>query len=307
VPKIRFVRTDLDTLLAALYVFCDDRVVPPEPRRAGRRKKLSDAELICLAVAQVLLGFPSQHHWLRFAYGRLGHLFPYLPKQPGYHKRLVSAAPLIMRATRLLATQVPTHADRLRLIDATPLPCGTSRETVKRSELAGWANYGYCASHSRFYWGLKLYLVTTLDGMPIVWCLADPKLGEREVAAELLGHAHDHDHDRAALPAGVVLICDKGFAGREFERDMSMLGITFIRPDRRDEAHRHGNLAGIRQRIESIINTAKSQLSLEHHGARTPAAVMTRVAQRVLALAAAIWHNWATNAPVKRSLIPYDH
>jgi hypothetical protein len=297
------VSTDLDTLLTALYVFCDDHLAPPGRTRPGRRKKLSDAELLCLAVAQVLLGFPSQHHWLRFAYGRLGHLFPYLPHQPGYHKRLIAATPLIQRAVQKLATQIPSHADQLRLIDATPLPCGTSRETAKRSELAGFANYGYCASHSRYYWGLKLYLVTTLEGMPIVWCLADPKLGEREVAADLLGHAQD----LTALPAGVVVIGDKGFAGREFDRDMTELGITFVRPDRRDETRRHGNLALIRQRIESIINTAKRQLSLEQHGARTTAGVIARVAQRVLALAAAIWHNWAVNAPVKRSLIAYDH
>jgi len=297
------VTTDLDTLLTALYVFCDDHLTAPECRRPGRRKKLSDAELLCLAVAQVLLGFPSQHHWLRFAYGRLGHLFPYLPNQPGYHKRLIAAAPLILRATQVLATQVPSHTDQLRLIDATPVPCGTSRETVKRSDLAGWANYGYCASHSRYYWGLKLYLVTTLEGMPIVWCLADPKLGEREVAAELLGHAQD----RHALPARVVMIGDKGFAGKDFQRDMTELGITFVRPDRRDETHHHGNLAVIRQRIESIINTAKSQLSLERHGGRTPAGVIARTAQRILALATAIWHNWATDAPVKRSLIAYDH
>lgn len=301
--KIRFVRTDLDTLLTALYVFCDDRVVPPERRRPGRRKQLSEAELICLAVAQVLLGYPSQHHWLRFCYSRLGHLFPYLPKQPGYHKRLNAAAPLIMRATQLLARQVPSAADQLCLIDATPLPCGSSRETVKRSALAGWANYGYCASHSRFYWGLKLYLITTLDGMPLVWCLADPKIGERDVAAELLGHAHD----LAALPTGVVMIGDKGFAGKDFEHDMAELDVTFVRPDRRDENRRHGNLALIRQRIESIINTAKAQLSLERHGARTPAGVLARTAQRILALAAAIWHNWATNAQLKRSLIAYDH
>lgn len=296
-------KTDLDTLLTALYVFCDDHLTPPERRRPGRRKKLSDAELLCLAVAQVLLGYPSQHHWLRVCRGRLGHLFPYLPHQPGYHKRLIAATPLILQAIQTLATQVPTHADQLRLIDATPLPCGTSRETAKRSQLAGFANYGYCASHSRYYWGLKLYLVTTLEGMPIVWCLADPKLGEREVAADLLGHAQD----LTALPAGVVVIGDKGFAGRDFERDMTELGITFIRPDRRNETRRHGNLAIIRQRIESIINTAKRQLSLEQHGARTPAAVLARVAQRLLALAAAIWHNWATDAPVKRSLIAYDH
>jgi hypothetical protein len=297
------VTTDLDTLLTALYVFCADRVAPPERRRPGRPKKLSDAELICLAVAQVLLGFPSRHHWLRFAYGRLGHLFRYLPKQPGYHKRLIAATPLIMRATRLLATQVPSSADQLRLLDATPLPCGSSRETAKRSELAGWANYGYCASHSGFYWGLKLYLVTTVDGMPVVWCLADPKLGEREVATELLGHAHD----LAALPAGVVLIGDKGFAGKDFARDMAALAITFVRPDRRDETRRYGNLALISQRIEAIIHTAKAQLSLEHHGGRTPAGVIARTAQRILALAAAIWHNWATDAPIKRSLIAYDH
>jgi len=189
------------------------------------------------------------------------------------------------------------------LIDATPLPCGTSRETVKRSRLAGIAGYGYCASHSRYYWGLKLYLVTTLDGMPMVWCLADPKLGEREVATELLGHARD----LTALPTSVVVIGDKGFAGREFDRDMTELGVTFLHPDRRDEPHRHGNLAIIRQRIESIINTTKTQLSLERHGGRTPAGVMARVAQRLLALAAAIWHNWTINAPVKRSLIAYDH
>jgi hypothetical protein len=297
------VSTDLDTLLTALYVFCDDHLAPPGRTRPGRRKKLSDAELLCLAVAQVLLGFPSQHHWLRFAYGRLGHLFPYLPHQPGYHKRLIAATPLIQRAVQKLATQIPSHADQLRLIDATPLPCGTSRETAKRSELAGFANYGYCASYSRYYWGLKLYLVTTLEGMPIVWCLADPKLGEREVAADLLGHAQD----LTALPVGVVVIGDKGFAGREFDRDMNELGITFVRPDRRDETRRHGNLALIRQRIESIINTAKRQLSLEQHGTRTTAGVIARVAQRVLALAAAIWHNWAVNAPVKRSLIAYDH
>jgi len=297
------VTTDLDTLLTALYVFCDDHVVPAHRRRPGRPKQLSDAELVCLAVAQVLLGYPSQHHWLRFCYTRLGHLFPYLPKQPGYHKRVAAAAPLLMAALQKLAAQVPSTTDGLRLIDATPLPCGTSRQTVKRSAMAGWATYGYCASHSRWYWGLKLYLVTTLDGMPITWCLADPKLGEREVAAELLSHAHD----RGILAETIVLLGDKGFAGADFERHTRSLGIRFVRPDRRDEAHRHGNLAPVRQRIESIIDTFKGQLSLEHHGGRTPTGVFVRVAQRVLALAAAIWHNWLIDAPVKRSLIAYDH
>ncbi len=180
---------DLDTLLTALYVLIDDHVIPSGQRRPGRPKQLSDAELACLAVAQVLLGARSEHHWLRICYARLGHLFPYLPKQPGYHKRLKAAGPLLAAVMDHLARECPSWHDQVRLIDATPVPCGTSRETVKRSELAGWAGYGYCAAHSRWYWGLKLYLVTTPDGMPAAWCLASPKIGEREVAAELLAHA----------------------------------------------------------------------------------------------------------------------
>jgi Transposase DDE domain len=299
-----FVKTDLDTLLTALYVLIDDRVIPAHRRRPGRPKRLSDAELVCLAVAQVLLGARSEHHWLRMCYGRLGHLFPYLPKQPGYHKRVKAAAPLICKTTLYLATLCPSWADQLRLTDATPVPCGTSRPTVQRSALAEIAGYGYCASHSRWYWGLKLYLLTTPEGLPVAWCLANPKLGEREVAAELLAHAREV----GALRTGMVVLADKGLSGKGMERYCAeQIGVLLVRPDRKDETRRFGNLAGIRQWIESVNDTLKGQLDLERHGGRTPAGVYARVAQRLLALAAAIWHNWRTNAQDKRSLTAYDH
>ncbi len=78
----------------------------------------------------------------------------------------------------------------VRLADSTPAPCAASRQTVKRSDLAGWANYGCCASRSRWFWGMRLYLVCAPDGMPVIWGLADADLGEREVLAALL----DADH-----------------------------------------------------------------------------------------------------------------
>jgi hypothetical protein len=298
------VTNDLDTLLTALYVLIDDHVIPSGRRRPGHPKRLSDAELVCLAVAQVLLGARSEHHWLRMCYGRLGHLFPYLPHQPGYHKRVKAAAPLICQATVYLATLCPSWAGDLRLLDGTPVPCGTSRQTVQRSDLAGWANYGYCAAHSRWYWGLKLYLLTTAEGMPVAWCLADPKLGEREVAQDLLGHARDI----GALRDGMIVLADKGLAGREMERYAAdQVKVLLVRPDRKDEPRRYGNLGGMRQWIESVNDTVKGQLDLERHGGRTPAGVFARIAQRLLALAACIWHNWRTGADNMRSLIAYDH
>jgi Transposase DDE domain len=298
------VTADLDTLLTALYVLVDDHVIAPQRRGPGRPPRLTDAELVCLAVAQVLLGARSEHHWLRLCYARLGHLFPYLPKQPGYHKRIKAAAPLICQTMGYLASLCPSFTDELRLFDATAVPCGMSRCTAQRSDLAGWAGYGYCAAHSRWYWGLKLYLLTTAEGMPVAWCLANPKLGEREVAQELLAHARQS----AALCPGMVVLTDKGLAGKGMERYCTQqIGVLLVRPDRKDEKHRFGNLAGIRQWIESVNDTLKDQLGLEGHGGRSAAGVFTRVAQRLLALAAVIWHNWRIQAEPKRSLIAYDH
>ena len=85
------------------------------------------------------------------------------------------------------------------------------------------------------------------------------------------------------------------------------MGLRLLRPDRKDETYRNGNLGGVRQWIESVNQTLKGQLDLEHHRARTSVGVFTRVAQRLLALAAGIWHNWTSGVPSKRSLIAYDH
>lgn len=294
---------DIETLLTALYVVVDDHVIPREGKQPGRPKQLTDAELVCLAVAQHLLQVKGERRWVRYARKNLRHLFPFIPRQSGYHVRAKRAATLVCRAQLYLASLCPSWTDEVRLIDGTPIPCGTSRETVKRSGLAGEAGYGFCAAHSRFYWGLKLYLVTTLEGIPVAWCLAHPKLGEAEVAAELLAWAREGK----TLPETVFLIGDKGFDGREWHRAMGELDIAFARPDKKNEQFKHGSLGGIRQRIEAIIDTLKDQLTLEEHGGRTTEGVFARIAARILALTAAIWNNWRTGQPVLRSLTAYDH
>jgi hypothetical protein len=299
------VRTNRDTLLTALYVYLDDHVVPP--RRIGRPPLLSDAELLCLVIAQVLLGFPGERHWIRYARNNLRHLFPNIPNQSGYGKRLRAAGPLIAAVIRQLALATPTAAPALRLIDSTPVPCGASRETAQRSDLAGDAGYGYCASHSRFFWGMRLHLLTTVEGMPVMWALANPKLDERDVMTAML------DIDHHLITAGQVILADRGYAGPSFETVLGQLGVHLVRPARASAPRdlqpgpAERKLLTKRQWIEAVFDTLKGQLSLEAHGARRRAGLFARVGQRLLAMAATIWHNTLTGQPRRRSLIAYDH
>ncbi len=169
-----------------------------------------------------------------------------MPKQPGYNKRMRALAPQIVRLLNVVAFSSPSWYDKIRLLDPTPVPCGASRETVKFSAFAGHAAYGYCASHSRYFWGFRLYLLCASDGMPIAFELAPANAPEREVAAEML--------QRVALD-GYTVIADKGFAGAEFEALMAELHALFLRPDRKDGPVRFGNLGGIRQTIESVFDS----------------------------------------------------
>ena len=259
--------------------------------------RISDSELICLAVAQVLLDCPNERRFLRLAKRRLGHLFPYISGQSGFNKRLGALAPQLLEAITLLVQLSPSFCERLRLLDSTPVPCAASRETVRRSALAGHGGYGYCRSHSRWFWGFRLYLLCAPDGLPIGFELAPANAPERAVAAELL--------DRSLRP-GQTVICDKGFAGREFEQHVTTLGGRLLRPDRKDEPRRFGSLGGIRQWIESTFDTLKDQLSLERHGGRTLTGLISRIPRRLLALTAVILHNWHTGQP-GRNLTAYDH
>jgi hypothetical protein len=304
------VTNDVDTLATALYVKADDLLIQaphlaPWRPRIGIRPRLTDAELVTLAVMQALLGFTSEARWLRYARAHLGHLFGYLPQQPGYNKRLRAAASLVRTVIRVLAADTALWTDDVWVVDSTPVECGRSRETAKRSDLAGWAEYGYCASHSRFFWGLRLHLVCTLGGLPVGFALTGAKADERQTLRGIF----EDDPTLVADRPGQTLIADKNYYGAEFEHDLTNAGLELLRPARKGESERPGArlFRPLRQTIESINQTFKGQLDLERHGARTQAGVMVRVLQRILALTAAIWHNDKTRQPVKRSLTAYDH
>jgi len=284
---------DLDTLCTVVYCTADD-LLPEKPGNARRR--VSDAEVATLCVAQAIMGIPSDRRFLALARKLLGDLFPELPKQPGFHKRKARLAEAIEWLIGVFAAESPGFHDDVLLIDSTPVECARSVETTRRSALSDAADYGWCASHSRFFWGFRLHCLFAPDGTPRAFTLASPKRDEREVGIELLARA-----DRAG---GETVVGDKGYAGRDFAAAAEELDARIVRPARKDEPAGSVHLAQIRQRIESIFWTCKDILTLERHGARTLHNLRVRIAQRLLALAACVSLNHRLGRP-SRALVDY--
>lgn len=291
---------DLDLLLISVFCTADDFL----PKRPGNaRRSLTDAEVVTLCVAQSIMGIPSDARFVKTAIKRLGHLFPELTKRSGFHKRRDRLSDTIEALISQFACQSPGWQDDVLLIDSTPVECARSRETIKRAgasslggAIADAADYGYCASHSRYFWGLRLHTLMAPDGTPRAMTLTSPKASEREVCLQLLA--------RVNRAGPLTVIGDKGYAGRDFEAQAAQLGALIVRPRRKDEPGRGLHLAPIRQRIESIYWTAKDILTLERHGARTLRGLRARIASRFLALAAAVNLNHQLGRP-PRALVDY--
>lgn len=283
---------DLDLLLTAVFCTADD-LLPEKPGNARRR--VTDAEVVTLCVAQAVMGLPSDRRFLAVADKRLRHLFPELPRQPGFHKRRCRLKDTIEWLIGVFAADSPGFHDDVVLLDSTPVECGRSLETVRRSALADFCGYGYCKSHSRHFWGMRLHLCAAPDGTPRAAALVAADRPEREVALQILP---------VALRGGEAVVADKGYAGAEFELAVEGLDAKLLRPARKDEPDNGLHLSTIRQRIESIFWTCQDQLTLERHGARTINNLVVRVASRLLALAACVALNHRLGRP-SRSLVAY--
>ena len=279
---------DLDLLLTAVFCTADDLL--PD-RRKNAHRSVTDAEVVTLAVAQTVMDIASDREFLAVAKQRLRHLIPKLPQQPGYWKRRLRLADTIEWLCAMFARDCPGWFDDVVLVDSTPVECGRSIETARRSELAPACSHHYSRSHSRWFWGMRLHLLAAPDGTPRAAILASADQKEREIALRLF---------ERGLHGGELVVCDKGYAGRDFERTVAeRFEATILRPARRDEPPRGPALCWIRQRIESIFWTLKDRLGLERHRARTLHGLRARIATKLLTLAAGVWLNHYLEQPTR--------
>jgi hypothetical protein len=282
----------LETLVIAAYVFATSVSIP----RPGPEGLITDHELIALAVAQAATGICSDRQFLGMIDRLLPGWFPHLPDQTQYNRRLRRLAPWI--STVQLGVAEWLAEGSIRLVDGTLITCANYPGCQTKSEFAGHASYGYCPSKSRFVWGMRLVLIADIKGTPVGYDLVGPKTGqERESAWQL-----------ACAQRNSVLFADGGFWGAEYQRTMSLIGITLITPDKHKLGARPPTeiaKARIRLVVESVFSNLKGQMHLDQHLAKTPGGLVQRIAQRLLALTLAMLINTLTGRP-PRALAAYD-
>lgn len=282
----------LETLVIAAYLFADEL---RGPRGRGRPPLVSNEELTALAVCQSVTGITSDRQFLGIVDRLLPGWFPRLPDQSQYNRRLRLLTPRMVwvqqRLSELLAT------GDLRLADGTLIGVANYAGCQHRSEFAGLAAYGYSPSKSQYVWGVRLVLLTDPAGLPVGYTLVGANEKEYEPVREL-----------ALADQCPCLIADKGLWGRQYAETLRLEGVLIRTPDRvrtSDNLHREKRLASLRLVIESTIANLKCQMRLEQHGAKTPAGLVQRIAQRLLTLTLGMLLNALTGRP-PRSLVAYD-
>jgi len=282
----------LETLVIAAYVFATSLSNP----RPGPPGKITDAELIALAVAQAVTGLASDRQFLGVIGRLLPGWFPHLPEQTQFNRRLRRLTPQITSVQLMLAQLIAE--DEVRLVDGTLISCANYPGCAKRSEFAPDAAYGYCPSKSRFVWGMRLVVLCDRKGVPVGYDLVGPKTGQERECAFRLATAHP----------GSRLFADGGFWGAEYERTMALIDIQLITPAKHKLGQRPPSeiaKARIRLVIESVFANLKRQMRLEEHLAKTIPGLAQRIVQRLLALTLGIYLNIQNGHP-PRALAAYD-
>jgi transposase len=283
---------NLETLVIAGYVFADQLRFP---RRIGRPPEVTDEELIALAVCQSITGITSDRQFLGVVGKLLPGWFPRLPDQSQYNRRLRSLTPRMVWVQQRLCALIAL--DGPRVADGTLIGVANYAGCASRSEFAGTAAYGYCAAKSQYVWGMRLVLLTDASGLPVGYTLVAANEKEYEPVRELTSGR-----------AGCTVIADKGYWGRAYAETLALQDVTILTPDRvrtTDNVERERRLAGVRLVIESTISNLKCQMRLEQHLAKTPAGLVQRIAQRLLALTIGMLLNALTGRP-PRALVAYD-
>src|SRR5438477_8877312 len=202
-------------VLTTLFTIVDDvmkgsAVIQDALQRPGPAPRLTDSELVTIALYQELIGEPREDHFFRLHQASLRSFFPGLNERSRYNRRKRDLCSVILAVRVSLQLVLDAlELEETAAIDSAPLPCVSYKRGKQASDFVGTADYGVCSSKAMKYFGCKLHSVVSLTGLILGFLLTPASCYDNQPVVELLDsfshHLHrlprDGAYNDAALPS----------------------------------------------------------------------------------------------------------
>lgn len=274
----------LEDVFTYLYVIVDDWYQREGQHlmrgKVGAKPTFSDSEMLTLMLAHEFVPYPSESQYLAYLRANCLSLFPHLPDQSQYNRRARSLVWLTEPLRRAGLRQLGVDQPEYLLLDTKPVPVMGMKRSKRHSDFRAKADYGYCAARQMHYFGYKLVLLTTLDGLPLVYDLVPASTDERVAAETVLERV-----------SNVAVWADKGFIGDAWQAEIfAATGNRIFTQKRANQKLQNPPefdrlLNAVRERIEGVFHTLQNTgRNLERLLAKQERGLHVRVAAKIASL-----------------------
>ncbi len=288
----------LEDLLISLYCLIDDwrkaKQTSPPPR-SGRPARLSDAEVLTLAILAQWPRWRSERDFWRFADAHLRTYFPKLVSQSQFNRRIRALEPELKALQRELAKTLAEPSEVYHVLDTTLIPAMVRARACRKGLFAGQASFGRCVSKTEWVYGFKVALSVSPEGIVAAFGLAPANCDERPIG-EFLVSSDGHD----------AYLADKGFSSVAWEGHWLKEYGALVAATPQESARRAWPeksrrwAAGKRQLIEGVISQLKDLFCLERHRAKTLQGLLSRLAAKICAYTCGMYLNDGLGRPMRQ-------
>lgn len=274
---------NIETILTILYVHVDDwyrtKASDLLSGKVGCKPVFSDSEVMTLMIAEEYIPYPAEAQYLEYIRANHAKLFPRLLDQSQFNRRARGLRYMVEAMRRDWLMDLGIGQPSTYLMDTKPIPVVGYKRSKRHSDFVGSADYGQCSSRNLSYFGYKLVMVTTLDGIPVVYDLVSANTDERQAMETVLDRIQN-----------AQIIGDKGFIGAEWQAQIAQqTGNTIVTPKRKNQMLQHPDgfeklLNTVRERIEGVFHELQNTgRNIERLLAKTVVGLATRIIAKVTA------------------------
>jgi hypothetical protein len=273
----------VELMLTIVDHFCDQIKTRPRP---GPKKGYSDRTILKIDMLMHLTGKRGETEILREIKRHDSQYFVKVPDQSRLWHRIRQALPLIERFRRHLLAHLGVHYEELRILDSLPIVVATKQSRPGRGNGFDRADGGYCASKKLKYYGFKLGMLITSQGIPEVYDLFSARPHDINLLEDLLGDASQ-----------IIAFGDRGFIcdpkRDQLAADQDVILITYRKANQKvqNSPLEQWVLGQCRQLIETVFSQFAGHLHLQDTGAKTDLGLIKRVAGIVTAFTLGIYLN----------------